>query len=188
MKSSSRLLMIALLSATWLWPPATSAQSQIDPVLAQPGVPSPSQFSSAQQPSESRAAPVVVIDAFLAAQGVGDVDAAAAFFAADASITDSSGRSAFGNYAIRHLINGLNGWEAGPRLATGQEVTWAESLPIWHLSAAPTAFELALEQEVPHFAYVEILCAVVTDGKIYTLRELTVDSQRSCEPGLNAST
>jgi hypothetical protein len=212
-KSSVRLLMTALLSATYLWPAVASAQSQTDPASAHFGVPSPmaadacgsyiawgwgvpteygcvqpGQFSSAQQLNENQAAPIVVIDGFLAAQGVEDVDAAAAFFAADASITDSSGRSAFGTYAVRRLIDSLIGWEAGPRQATGHEVIWAESLPIWPPSAVLADLDLRLEQEVPHYAYIQIMCAVVTDGKIHTLSTLAVGSPRSCEPGLKFST
>ena len=167
-----RLVMAALLSATCLWPAVASAQSQTDP-------------TSAQQRNENQAAPIIVIDAFLVAQGEGDLDAAEAFFEPDALIIDSSGRSAFGTYAVRRLIDSVNGWEAGPRLAIGQEVTWAESLPIWRLSTAPTDFEVRLEQEVPHYAYVEIMCAVVTDGKIHALSVLAAGDERSCEPALN---
>jgi hypothetical protein len=51
--------------------------------------------SSAPQLNENQAGPTDVIDAFLTAQGVDDVEAAAAFFETDALITDSSGHSGF---------------------------------------------------------------------------------------------
>jgi hypothetical protein len=120
---------------------------------------------------------VEVVDAFLAAQSVDAVDAAAAFFETDASITDSSGRSISGADGIRRLIGSLNGWEAGPRQAAGPQVVWAESLPIWQLTGADL---MQLEQEVPHYAAVQVMCAVVTDGKIHALIALPAGSPRSC--------
>jgi len=147
------------------------------------GLPS-GQLPSEQQLNEYEAAPTEVINAFLAAQSVDDVDTAAAFFEADASITDSTGRSAFGTDAVRHLIYSLNGLEAGPRHATGHEVIWAESLPNWQPSAAPTDLDLLLEQEVPHYAFTQVMCAVVTDAKIHALITLAASSPRSCESAL----
>ena len=121
-----------------------------------------------------------MIDAFLAAQGVDDVEAAAALFETDALITDSSGHSGFGIDAVRPMIQSLHGWEAGPRQATDNEVTWAESLPIWKLPNPPTEFDLRLEQEVPHYAAIQIMCAVLTNGKIHALIVVPVGSPRSC--------
>ena len=148
------------------------------------GCASPGQVSSAQRLNESHVGPTDVIDAFLAAQGVDDVEAAAAFFETHALITDSSGHSAFGTDAVRPMIQSLQGWEAGPRQATGDEVTWAESLPIWKLPNPPTEFDLRLEQEVPHYAYTHLMCAVVADNGIHALIALAAGSQRSCPPAL----
>jgi hypothetical protein len=133
-----------------------------------------------QQLNENLAGPIDVIDAFLTAQGVDE--AATSFFETDALITDSSGRSAFGTDAVRLMIHSLNGWEAGPRQATGNEVTWAESLPIWKLPNPPTELDLRLEQEVPHYEYAHLMCAVVIDGKIHALIALAAGSPRSCAP------
>ena len=82
------------------------------------------------------------------------------------------------------MIDSLNGLEAGPRHATGPEVIWAESLPNWRPSDRTTDLDLLLELEVPHYAYTQLMCAVVTDGKIHTLIVVAVANPRSCEPAL----
>jgi hypothetical protein len=151
------------------------------------GCAEPSQSSSPQQLSENQPGPTEVIEAFLAAQRVNDEEAAAALFANDALIADTAGRTTTGTDAVRRLIERLNGWEAGPRQANGHEVIWAESLPNWQPSAAPTDLDLLLEQEVPHYAYTQLMCAVVTDGKIHALIALATGSPRSCEPDQRSS-
>jgi hypothetical protein len=137
--------------------------------------------SSEQQLNEDIASPTEVIDAFLATQSVHDVDAGATFFETDASITDRTGRTNSGTDAVRGMIGNLQGWEAGPRQATGDQVIWAESLPIWKLPAAPTELDLRLEQEVPHYAAIQLMCAVITGNKIHALIALPTSSPRSCD-------
>jgi hypothetical protein len=139
---------------------------------------------SGQISNESNTTPTEVIDAFLTAQRVDDTEAAAAVFENDASIADTSGRTAIGADAVRRLIESLNGWEAGPRQAHGSEVIWPESLPIWRLPDQPTELDLRLEQEVPHYASTRWMCAIVTDGKIRAVTALAEGSPRSCQTEL----
>jgi hypothetical protein len=56
---------------------------------------------AAQQLNENQVRPTDVIDAFLAAQSVDNVEAAVAFFESDVLTTDSSAHSAFGTDAVR---------------------------------------------------------------------------------------
>jgi hypothetical protein len=141
------------------------------------------QISSVQNLNEKNASSMEVIDAFLSAQSVDDADAAAAEFEIDAVIADTAGRTTTGTNAVRRLIGSLNGWEAGPRQANGNEVIWAESLPIWKLPDAPSDLDLRLEQEVPHYASTQWMCAIVTNGKIQALT-LAAGRPRSCKPAL----
>jgi hypothetical protein len=153
----------------------------VSALTAEADGPPSGQRSSERQVNEHEAAPTAVIDALLAAQRGDDAEAAAALFENDALIADPSGQPAFGTDAVRRLIERLHGWEAGARQANGDEVIWAESLPNWQPSAAPTDLELRLQQEVPHYAATRWMCAVVTDGKIRAVTALATDGARSCE-------
>jgi hypothetical protein len=64
------------------------------------------------------------------------------------------------------------GWEAGPRQANGDEVIWAESLPIWNLPDATTDLDLRLENG----------CASPTDGPVAThVTQFPTSGWRRCQ-------
>ena len=82
------------------------------------------------RPNDARPAPGDVVDRFLAARQMHDLDAARASFESDAVVTDSVGNSTRGTDAATRLIERYNGFEPGPRQVTGNEVVWTEALPI----------------------------------------------------------
>jgi hypothetical protein len=132
---------------------------------------------SARTPDTSALRPGDVIDRFLSARQTGDVDTASNLFQSDASFTDSSGATAHGTDAGRRLFERYEGFEAGPRQVTGDEVVWTEALPIrtpdnlqFQVDAQPE-----LSAEVPRYAFVQAMCAVVTNGRIRAVIALPVD-------------
>jgi hypothetical protein len=139
------------------------------------------QISSEPQPHGANAGPSDIVEAILTARRMNDEAAAASLFANDASIVDSAGAKTTGAHAALRLIESLSGLEAWPRHANGNEVIWSEALPNWQPPAIPTDLDLLLEQEVPHYAYVQLMCAVVVDGKIHSLTTLRIGSPRTCE-------
>ena len=69
------------------------------------------------------------------------------------------------------LIERYNGFEPGPRQVTGNEVVWTELLPI----RTPDGLQFQqdtqpeLASEVPYYAFVQAMCAVVTNGRIHAV-------------------
>jgi hypothetical protein len=122
-----------------------------------------------------------VVDRVLAARQLHDTDAAMSWFESDVSVTDSAGTSVRGREAARRLVRQYNEFDAGPRQVNGSEVIWTETIP--HRSADNFAFEQSSAQlatEVPRYASVQPMCALVTDGKIHALVALDTGSPRSC--------
>jgi hypothetical protein len=109
---------------------------------------------------------------------MGDVDAATKLFQSDTSFTDSAGNTFHGTEAARRVIESYNGFEAGPRQVTGNQVVWTEALPI----RTPDNLQFQqdtqpeLSAEVPRYAFVQAVCAVVTNGRIHVVIALPVDS------------
>ena len=143
------------------------------------------------RPDDASPAPGDVVDRFLAARQVHDLDAAKASFESDATVTDSAG-STHGTDAPTRLIERYSGFEPGPRQVTGNEVVWTEALPIRTPDGLHFQQELMpeLSAEVPYYASVEAMCAVVANGKIHAVVTLALDSHRSCHaaepyPGIN---
>ena len=143
---------------------------------------------SARPPATSSVTPGDVIDTFLLARQMGDVDTATNLFQSDASFTDSDGSTSRGMDAATRLIERYSGFEAGPRQVSGNEVVWTEALPI----RTPDNLQFQqdtqpeLAAEVPYYAFVQAMCAVVTNGKIHAVFALAADetfaSGRHC-PG-----
>jgi hypothetical protein len=89
--------------------------------------------------------------------------------------------------AATRLTERYSGFEAGPRQVTGKEVVWTEALPI----RTPDNLQFQqdtqpeLASEVPYYAFVQAMCAVVTNGKIHTVIELpanrTFAADRHCD-------
>jgi hypothetical protein len=138
-------------------------------------------------------APGDVVDEFLAASQALDLDAATATFEGDATITDSTGNSTRGTDAATRLIERYDGFEAGPRQVTGNEVVWTEALPIRTPDNRQFQHDVRpeLSAEVPYYDSVQAMCAVVANGKIHAVVTLDLDSQRSCHgakpsPSMNA--
>jgi hypothetical protein len=123
------------------------------------------------RPDTASLAPGDVIDKFLSARQMGDIDTATNLFDADASITDSSGNTSHGTDAARRLMERYNGFEAGPRQVTGKEVVWTEALPIRTPDGLQFQQETQpeLSAEVPYYAFVQAMCAVVTNGTIHAV-------------------
>jgi hypothetical protein len=135
------------------------------------------------RPDDASPAPGDVVDRFLAARQVHDLDAATASFESDASVTDSAGNSTHGTDAATRLIERYNGFEPGPRQVTGNEVVWTEAHPIRTPDGLHFQQELMpeLAAEVPYYDSVQAMCAVVANGKIHAVVTLGLDSQRSCQ-------
>jgi hypothetical protein len=142
---------------------------------------------STRPPDASTQRPGDVIDTFLAARQVHDLDAARASFDSDATVTDSAGNTAHGTDAAARLIERYDGFEPGPRQVTGNEVVWTEALPIRTPDGLQFQQELMpeLAAEVPYYASVQALCAVVTNGRIHTVIALpanrTFGPDRHCD-------
>jgi hypothetical protein len=123
-------------------------------------------------------APGDVVDRFLAARQVHDLNAATASFESDATITDSAGNSTHGADSASRLIERYEGFEAGPLQVTGNEVVWTEALPI----RTPDNLQFQqqvqpeLSAEVSYYASVQTMCAVVANGKIHAV--VTLDRRR----------
>jgi hypothetical protein len=132
---------------------------------------------SARPPDSSSPTPDDVIDTFLTASQMGDVNTATNLFQGDASITDSAGDTSYGRDAARRLIERYNGFEAGPRQVTGNEVVWTEALPIRTPDNLQFQQETRpeLSAEVPRYASVQAVCAVVTNGRIRAVIALPAD-------------
>jgi hypothetical protein len=89
--------------------------------------------------------------------------------------------------AATRLIERYSGFEPGPRQPIGNEVVWREALPI----RTPDGLQFQqdtqpeLASEVPYYAFVQTMCAVVTNGKIHTVIELpasrTFAADRHCD-------
>ena len=126
---------------------------------------------AARPPDTSSLTPGAVIDNFLSARQTDDVDSATNLFESDVSITDSAGNTSHGVDAARRLIERYKGFEPGPRQVTGNEVVWTEALPIRTPDGLHFQQELMpeLAAEVPHYALVQAMCAVVTNGTIHTV-------------------
>jgi hypothetical protein len=126
---------------------------------------------SARPPDTSSLTPGDVIDTFLSARKIDDLDTATNLFETDAGITDSAGNTSHGVDAARRLIERYNGFEPGPRQVTGNEVVWTEALPI----RTPDGLQFQqdtqpeLASEVPYYAFVQAMCAVVTNGRIHAV-------------------
>jgi hypothetical protein len=149
-------------------------------------------LSAPARPDNTSPAPGEVVDRLLAVRQVHDVDAATALFASDATITDSAGNSTRGTEAATRLIERYNGFEPGPRQVIGNGVLWTEALPIRTSDNLQYQQELLPEfsAEVPRYALVQAMCAVVASGKIHAVIAVTADSQRFCQgaepsPGMN---
>jgi hypothetical protein len=123
------------------------------------------------QPGRESLAPGDVIGKFLFARQVHDVDAAIAFFETDAAITDSDGTTARGRDAAMRLMERYDGMVAGAPQVTGDEVVWTEAFPI----RTPDNLQFQqdtqpeLAAEIPYYAFVQAMCAVVTNGKIHAV-------------------
>ena len=146
----------------------------------------------------------------------GDYETARAALSSDSPIPESSGNAARASDVASRFIEDYGDYAAGPRQVTGNEVLWAESPPIrtpdssqavapdqhsrlqqvlaLH-SAALAAGNIGYQGFVaPQTAFssagVLLMCAEVTEGKIYAMAAVSVDSQRSCPsaepaPGTN---
>ena len=130
----------------------------------------------ASQAARESLVPSDVISKFLSARQVRDLDAALALFETDATITDSDGTPARGADAALRLIQRYNGMVAGAPRVSGNEVVWTEAFPI----RTPDNLQFQqdtqpeLSAEVPYYALVHSMCAVVTNGKIHALFALAV--------------
>jgi hypothetical protein len=126
---------------------------------------------SGAPPETAALAPGDVIGRFLAARQVHDINMAIKLFESDAVITDSAGNASRGTDAATRLIERYNGFEAGARQVTGNEVVWTEAIPI----RTPDGLQFQqdtqpeLAAEVPYYAFVQAMCAVVTNGKIHAV-------------------
>jgi hypothetical protein len=142
---------------------------------------------SSRPPDTSSLGPDDVIDAFLSARQTGDVNTATNLFQGDASFKDSAGNTSYGIDAATRFVELYNGFEAGPRQVTGDEVVWTEALPI----RAPDGLHFQQEtqpellDEVHRYAIVQAMCAVVTNGKIHAVIALPADrtfgTNRHCD-------
>lgn len=129
------------------------------------------------RPDHPSPAPGDVVDRFLAARQAHDLNAATEFFESDATITDSVGNSTHGADSASRLIERYDGFEAGPLQVTGNEVVWTEALPIRTPDGLHFQQDLmpVLAAEVPHYAFVQTMCAVVTNGTIHSVIALPMD-------------
>jgi hypothetical protein len=131
----------------------------------------------ARPPETSSLTPDDVIDQFLSARQMGDLDTATNLFQSDASFSDSDGSTSRGMDAATRLFERYNGFEPGSRQPMGNEVVWTEALPIRTpdglLFQQDTQPELA--SEVPYYAFVQTMCAVVTNGRIHAVIALPAD-------------
>jgi hypothetical protein len=149
---------------------------------------------SARAPDTSSLTPDEVIDTFLSARQIGDAHTATNLFQGDASFTDSAGYTSYGMDAATRLIERYNGFEAGPRQVTGREVVWTEALPIRTPDGLQFQQELMpeLSPEVPRYAFIQAICAVVTNGKIHAVTALpsgrTFGPDRHCDDASAAGT
>jgi hypothetical protein len=131
----------------------------------------PVYIGAASQPGRESLAPGDVIGKFLSARQVHDVDAAIALFETDAAITDSDGTTARGRNAAMRLIQRYDGMVAGAPQVTDNVVVWTEALPV----RTPDNLQFQqdtqpeLAAEVPYYAFVQAMCAVVTNGKIHAM-------------------
>ena len=123
------------------------------------------------RPDTASLAPGDVIDKFISARQMGDIDTATKLFQSDASFTDSAGNTSRGMDAAARLIERYNGFEAGARQVTGNEVVWTEALPIRAPDGLHFQQELMpeLAGEVPYYASIQAMCAVVTNGTIHAV-------------------
>jgi hypothetical protein len=96
--------------------------------------------------------------------------AALELFESGAIIADSSGTTSRGSDAATCLVERYYDFEAGAPQVTGNEVLWTEALPI------RTPDNLQFQQDarpepstdVPYYAFVQAMCALLTNGKIHT--------------------
>ncbi|HEY1296393.1 MAG TPA: hypothetical protein VGJ60_25220 [Chloroflexota bacterium] len=132
---------------------------------------------SARQPDTSNPGPSDVIDRFLSARQMGDLDTAITLFQSDAQFIDSAGNTSRGMDAATRLIERYSGFEVGPRQVTGNEVVWTEALPIRTPDNLQFQQQLRpeLSAEVPYYAFVQAMCAVVTSGRIHAVVALPED-------------
>jgi hypothetical protein len=120
---------------------------------------------------------------------MGDIDTATKLFQSDASFTDSAGNTSRGMDAAARLIERYSGFEAGARQVTGNEVVWTEALPIRTPDGLHFQQELMpeLAAEVPYYASIQAMCAVVTNGTIHSVMALppdrTFSPNRQCDGG-----
>jgi hypothetical protein len=127
--------------------------------------------ASTPPPETGSPGPAEVIGKFLAARQVHDVDTAVKLFESDAAITDSAGNTSRGTGAAARLIERYDGFEAGVPHVTDNEVVWTEALPI----RTPDNLQFQQESqpelsgEVPYYAFVQAMCAVVMNGKIHAV-------------------
>jgi hypothetical protein len=79
--------------------------------------------------------------------------------------------------AASGLIERYNGFEAGPRQVTGNQVVWTEALPIRTPDGLHFQQELMpeLAAEVPYYDSIQAMCAVVTNGRIQSVTVLPGD-------------
>jgi hypothetical protein len=134
---------------------------------------------SGQGPQHRAVAPGDVMSSFLATTQSQDADAASALLESDAAITGTDGRVSRGKIAVAQFIAQWSGWEASPLSVNENEVVWTESLSNWPTQGGPVSAQMELV--VPRYAYVQVMCAVVSDGKIHALLTLTADRERSCK-------
>jgi len=139
---------------------------------------------AARPPAASSLTPGAVIDTFLSARQMGDLDTASNLFESDASFKDSAGYTSHGMDAATRFIERYDGFEPGPRQLTGNEVVWTEALPI----RTPDGLQFQQERmpelaaEVPDYAFVQAVCAVVKNGKIDAVIALPADRTFGPDP------
>lgn len=117
------------------------------------------------------------MDRFLAARQMHDLDAATALFESGATVTDQAGSGIRGTDAATRLIERYDGFEPGPRQVTANEVVWPEALPIRTPDNLQFQQQLRPEllAEVAYYAFVQTMCAVVTNGMIHSVIALPAD-------------
>jgi hypothetical protein len=142
---------------------------------------------AARPPDTSSLGPGEVIDTFLSARQMGDVDTATTLFQSNASFTDAAGNTTYGVDAATRLIERYDGFEPGPRQVTGNEVVWTEALPVRTPDGLQFQQQLMpeLAAEVPYYDSVQAVCAVVANGRIHAVTALPADRtfgpDRHCE-------
>jgi hypothetical protein len=100
---------------------------------------------------------------------------ASTLFESDVTITDSAGATDRGLNGAARLFERYSGFEPGIREVAGNQVLWTEALPIRTSDNLQFQQEVAPEllSEVPRYALVQAMCAVVTNGRIHVVIALS---------------